>query len=71
MSGRKMFDAWCEREIARLRQYLQGLESGQMKVGSKALGEEWVDQTPTEISRLKAEIESLGAIVEKHRRDQA
>lgn len=70
MSWRKEFDAWCEREVASLRQQLEALESGRLKIGSKHLGGEWVDLTPTEIPRIKAEIESLSAIVEKHRREQ-
>jgi hypothetical protein len=68
MSAEAGFIRWCEAELESLRKQLEPLESGQMKIGRRSLGSDWVDVTPEQIEQLKKSIAALVAVIARHQR---
>jgi hypothetical protein len=68
MSAEVGFIHWCEAELESLRKQLEPLVSGQMKIGRRSLGSDWVDVTPEQIEQLKKSIAALVAVIARHQR---
>ena len=65
-----MLDPLCDyiqrienEDIPRVKQMLQPLEAGSMRLGSQSLGEEWRDVTRERIETLRRELASYETIL--------
>ena len=56
----------CREQLTSLRKRLEELESGQLAIGSRTLGSDWVDITPEVIERVKRNIATYEAILARH-----
>jgi len=59
-------DRRCREQLTSFRKRLEELESGQLAIGSRTLGNDWVDITPEVIERVKRYIATYEAILARH-----
>jgi len=57
------FVRWCEGKLAKCRDQLGPLESGRLCIDARSFGGQWQDISLREISRVKANIAELEALI--------
>ena len=56
----------CREQLTGFRKRLEELESGQLAIGSRVRGGDWVDITPEVIERVKRYIATYEGILARH-----